>query len=630
MAEIICPLCGKPNPPERDVCQYCEAPLKTSGFIASPEDEDVFNQIPTPTSGAGTPSDQAAPPASTSSLEQAIPDWLKQTEASFLGEAETEASEQATDKLSKEIDELINLTSTSSEGEKPALDDEWLASLLSEAGVGELAEISPPSEPQVRLPGGEAGELEQMGAEPGEQIGSPGEPEKPDWLTNLEASSTIKLEGGIQPSEAGLAGEKETGLEPTEPKAPEQPEVPEWVGKTNFGETPPGPLETEAPLEPAEIPAWLEALRPSEKKATPTGPVEDISAADIVTAGPLVGLRGVISPHPSAIQARKPPTYSIKLRVTDEQRARLEMMEQLLADEQKPKPMPSKPVITYRHIFRLVVAALLILPILWMIIFRSEKAPIPQPGDVPGVVDFAHQVQNLPTGAPVLLAFDYEPGFSGELNVGLSTLLTQLFNKNAYLTLVTTTPSGPALAESLMRNASSGGNAASAKYANYTDLGFIPGGTMGLFALAASPSSTLPYSIDGYNVWSVAPLNTISSVADFYAVILITHDPDTARAWIEQVGPQLKTRDKPLLVVTSKQAEPLIRPYYQATPAQVQGIVAGLEGGLAYARLSGAQLQSGVWDALSVAVTISVLVIIVGSVISVAFKSLSVKRKKED
>jgi len=637
MNEIICPLCGKPNPPDREICQFCDAPLKTTGFLASPDDQDIFGQFPPPSSQGGEPSDQSAQPESTSSLEQAIPDWLKQTEANFLEGDEKEPGDLTSDKVSEEIDALLKQPFTPAEGEQPVIDDEWLASLLAEAGVGELAQEFQPEQPVGELPEeGETAEIEQVGAEPEESEPPPQvEPEKPEWLTNLEAASTIKLEGGMQPSEVKHLGEKKTGLEEGETKALEPTEVPEWVGKSSFAESPPAieqpeTNESEPPLAPAEIPGWLEALRPVEEKAKPTGPMEDISAADIVTAGPLVGLRGVISAHPSAIQVRKPPTYSIKLRVTDEQRARVEMMQELLAEEQKPKPLPSKPIITYRHILRLVVAVLLILPIIWMIVFRSDKSSIPQSGNIPGVIDFTQQVQRLPAGAPVLLAFDYEPGFSGELNVAISALLTQLFGKNTYLTLVTTTPSGPALAESFMSNASAGGNVASAAYSNYTDLGYIPGGTMGLLGLASSPQSVLPYALDGKNVWAVAPLNTVTTIADFDAVIVITDDPDIARAWIEQVGQKLQGQDKPLLIVTSTQAEPLIRPYYEATPAQVQGMVAGLAGGLAYGRAVGSQPANRIGDALSIAVTVSVLIILAGSIISLALMLAATNKQKED
>jgi hypothetical protein len=357
--------------------------------------------------------------------------------------------------------------------------------------------------------------------------------------------------------------------------------------------------------------------------------VEDLSGADIVTAGPLIGLRGVISARPSALRAQKPPTYSIKLRVTDEQQARVEMMKELLADEEKPKPLPSQPIITSQKIFRWIVAIILLLPMVWAIIAGRQQTSAPQPGNIPGVVDFTQQLQMLSSGAPVLIAFDYEAGFSGEMNVAITNVMSQLMNKNVYLTLVATTPSGPALAESMIKQVSSSLARNPGSYSNYTDLGYLPGGTMGLLGLASSPRSILPYSLDGYNVWAGVPLNTISSIKDFNAVIIMTNDPDIARTWIEQIGPQLQEAGKPLLIVTSSQAEPLIRPYYEATPSQVQGLIAGLAGGVAFGRTVGIIQQNGVWDAFSVGITVSVLIILIGSIASVVIKMLASSKKKE-
>jgi hypothetical protein len=316
--------------------------------------------------------------------------------------------------------------------------------------------------------------------------------------------------------------------------------------------------------------------------------------------------------------------------VTEEQRARVQLMEELLAEEQNPKPLTSKRVVTSQNIMRLVIALVLILPIVWMIIAKSQQSSQPQPGNIPGVVDFSQQVQQLRSGAPVLLVFDYEPGFSGELNSAVLALLSQLMAKNAYLAVVTTAPSGVALVESLVRDASTGSAGNSGLYTNYTDLGYIPGGTMGLLGLASSPKTVLPYSLDGLNVWAGDPLKTVSKVADFAAVIVITNDPDTARAWIEQVGPSLRTANKPLLMVTSSQAEPLIRPYYEATPSQVQGMVAGLAGGLAYSLAAGSLPQNGLWDAFSIGVTVSILIILVGGTISLVLMLQAANKKKED
>jgi hypothetical protein len=627
MTDIICPLCGKPNPPELDECKYCQAPLNASGFLAPPDQDGQENPFIFTPDKSGEAESQVIKPESASPFDQSIPDWLKNTEANFLEGAEAKPERQAPDDISEQIDSLLSQPSTPDNVTQPAMDDDWLASLLAEAGV-EASPLSSQEEPLDEKAEPVNENIPQPFVEEPfeeERVLPPAPIEKPDWLTGLEASSNIKLEGEITPSEAVDKGEGFT--ESVESADTGSMDIPDWIGKLEPEETLPELNETEPQIASAELPGWLEALRP-EDNVSATEPVEDLSAADVVTAGPLVGLRGVINARPSAIRARKPPAYSIKLRVTDEQRARVEMMEALLVDEQKPKPLPSQPVLTSRNIFRLVIAAALILPIAWMIITGSQRVPAPQPGEVPGVVDFTQQVQALPGGSPVLLAFDYEAGFSGEMNIAVSTLITQLKIKNTFMTLVTTLPSGPALAESQM-NSSAGLEGNLGSYTYYANLGYIPGGTLGLRGLAISPKSVLPYSLDEINVWESAPLDTVSTINDFSAVIVLTNDPDTARSWIEQVGSVLRVDGTPLLIVTSSQAEPLIRPYYEAIPSQVQGMVASLAGGLAYGRTVGNIEQNGEWDAFSIAITVSVLIILIGSISRAVLKIPVPGKKKE-
>ncbi len=124
--------------------------------------------------------------------------------------------------------------------------------------------------------------------------------------------------------------------------------------------------------------------------------------------------------------------------------------------------------------------------------------------------------------------------------------------------------------------------------------------------------------------WTDPPLNSVSAITDFKAVIIVTNDPDNARMWIEQVGPTLQEAGIPLLFITSAQAEPLIRPYYEASPQQVQGIVAGLAGGVAYNPSASNAVQNGSWDGYRMSVLISFLIILVGSIaggVSLVIKS---------
>jgi hypothetical protein len=206
-------------------------------------------------------------------------------------------------------------------------------------------------------------------------------------------------------------------------------------------------------------------------------------------------------------------------------------------------------------------------------------------------------------------------------------LLNQLTVRGAYITLVSTSPSGPALAESSIKTSSGLAGMPNAN-SNYTNLGYIPGGTMGLLGLANSPKAVLPYSLDGVNVWAIPPMNTVLTINDFSAVIVLTNDSDIARSWIEQVGPVLRQDGTPLLIISSSQAEPMIRPYVEAVPSQVQGLVSGLAGGLAYSSTVGITVQSGVWDAFSISMTTSALIIIVGSIIGVVLKTPTNGKKK--
>ncbi len=652
MNEIICPLCGKSNPPDLAECQYCQAPLKTGGFLAEPEGEG--EQAAPPSGDTEKPSEKAPAPGPKSSLEAAIPDWLKQNEASFFGPPDVSAAEPGSGQVSEQIDSLINPPARPSEPAENAIDDDWLASLLEEAGAVDNRQAALPQKPETNraeeaLTSAPASEIgPEFLAEDGELPAIPTSPaEKPEWLTSLEAASKIKFEGGIFPDETEPTP---APAEPQEEIAPESPvEQPDWLTKAGpapveespneavespkeVDESPKEaeakPGESEGAVAAAELPGWLEALRPLQS-AAPSGPVEDVSGADLVTAGPLTGLRGVLAPQPSAIRPQKPPTYSIKLKVTDDQQTRLRMMEELLADEEKPKPLPSRPIITPRHIFRLIVAIALLLPMVWMIISNSQQSVAPQPGSVPGVVDFTQRIQALPANATVLIAFDYEAGFSGEMNIAITNVLSQLMKKNAYLALVGTSPAGPALAENSLHSASSNVAGNAAAYKNYANLGYVPGGTLGLLGLATAPRNLLPYALDGSNVWAGAALKPVTAVKDFAAVVVITNDPDTARMWIEQVGPQLQQAGTPLLFIASAQAEPLIRPYYQAVPAQVQGLIGGLIGGLAYAQAVGNYQPNGTWDAFSAGITISILIILIGSIAGVVMKLLPAGKKKE-
>jgi len=156
----------------------------------------------------------------------------------------------------------------------------------------------------------------------------------------------------------------------------------------------------------------------------------------------------------------------------------------------------------------------------------------------------------------------------------------------------------------------------------YTNLGFIPGSPAGLLSFAISPQEVAPFGQDGTPAWQRQPLESVDALSKFALAIVITQSPDTARIWIEQVEPYLG--ETPLVMVISAQAEPLVRPYYQAVPQLVQGMVTGLTGGAAYDRLNGRQgLAVDYWNAFSLGLVIASGLILAGGLYNAASGFLS-------
>jgi hypothetical protein len=108
MTDIICPLCGKPNPSELDECMYCHAPLKASGFLAPSDQEGDESPFLTPLDASGEAETSTVKSEPGSPLERAIPDWLKNTEEKFLEEAESKPEQPTSEEISAQIESLLN------------------------------------------------------------------------------------------------------------------------------------------------------------------------------------------------------------------------------------------------------------------------------------------------------------------------------------------------------------------------------------------------------------------------------------------------------------------------------------------------------------------------------------------
>jgi hypothetical protein len=415
----------------------------------------------------------------------------------------------------------------------------------------------------------------------------------PDWLQDTEAEEARPK----TPAPAAAPF--------TQPEAPEKAE---------------GAAAEPASLTPAQMPGWLQAMRPLESVApSAAGKVDD---RRIEAMGPLAGLQGILPGEDLARRYRKPPAYSVKLRISEKQRTYITQMEQLLGDENKPQNVKPETPWSPQWIVRAALAALLILAI----VFSVPPSSVPQaPLEM---LTFSNQVEKLPDGAPVLLALEYDPGFAGEMRLASLGLIQRLMAHNARISLVSTVPTGPVLGEELLRAAAQDAHNRSLPGAAYAmdqqvaNLGYLPGGLTSLQEFASQPHLATRYGFStnpDSSIWDQAPLRGVDSIQKFSAVIVLTDSGDTGRAWVEQVQPLLG--EVPLYMVSTAQAAPMLRPY--ADGGQVKGLIAGLDGGAIYQQLAqGSTGSLSAWSAYRSGLFLGIVFILFGILLKTMLSAL--------
>lgn len=517
-----------------------------------------------------------------------------------------------------------------SEGE----DEDWFKNFVAGKIKQETdlsgGELPTPADDLSALPDWLGAETQPGKAESG--IAAPGEKEPatpaeylPDWLrtvevqgppTDLPTAPAFTFEGdknGEAPSISPFASE----------------DIPDWL--TPAADDTSSEREGGVTLEPADLPGWLQAMRPIEAVAPLEITIEDDQ--QVVKAGPLAGLRGILPAEDYATHYRKPPVYSARLQATEKQRESAALLEHILAEEKRPRLAGTERTRAPRRLVRLVVGVLLILALLIPLLAGSASAPLPSLYAPAPLTQFHNILSALPQGAPVLLAVEFDPGFSGEMRYAAAPVLEQLVMAQARLALISSVATGPVLAQNLMDqaldNLARRYNQGDLHYLvenRIVNLGYLAGGVASLQEFASRPQQAARY---GWNADPAAPswddpvLQGVGSLSDFRAVIVITDSPDTARAWVEQVQPVLGST--PLLVISSAQAAPLIQPY--SASGQVQGMLSGLVGGVTYAQLA-APPGSGAsyWNAYQVGLLIMIAFIVAGAALQ--FLTVLLARRK--
>ncbi|NOY97835.1 MAG: hypothetical protein GXP40_01350 [Chloroflexi bacterium] len=584
---------------------------------ASTPGEELPDWLSAETPAAAPPQEHEPEPAAAQPAQEELPDWISrlpadETPAGAKTEQPAEA-EAAPDWLSGQGE---------SEAAQPSAPVESAAESASPADNAAPDWLSRMSDVSPEMPAQDAPEQPAAASDDG----------VPDWLSSLPAVEQNIEQQPAKESTPALILDEET-ISEDDMDAIFSMEMPDWLSTLSpeekeatagEGETP-APEESPASLESAELPSWVQAMRPVESVVPESPGNEDIEHV-IAREGPLAGLNGILPVGPGIGPFNKAQAHSIKLQVSESQQSSAALLEKMLSTESEPRPLSTPPQVLPARVLRWVIALLMFLAVGASTFAGTRMTPLASlyPPEVGAVKDV---INSLPDNAPVLLVFDYEPGFAGELEAAAAPVVDHLMLRGERLTILSTSPTGAALAERFLRNTQADHGYQSGQ--QYVNLGYLPGGSSGVLSFAMLPPAATHETIDGLPAWDTPPLQGVSSLADFAALVVLTDSMESGRTWIEQTSGYLD--DTPLLMVVSAQAEPVIHPYYES--GQVDGMVSGLSGGAAYEQINGRPgLGRQYWDAYSIGLFMAEILIAVGGVLNLvaAWRARQTQQTDED
>ncbi len=571
---------------------------------------------------------------------QEVPDWLKSLDSQKPSSAPPPP--EPTPQPSASIPDWLQSGSVASgSGATPPPSDvpDWLKS-LDQAAATPITTQPVPSRPAQEVPDWlkttppPPAEAEKGPPPPEGQPLTPETPapETPDWLAFLKPVE-VQSPQPPQPSVPTPASE--------EPPAQELPSVPAFSAESMAGadvddifasmqmpdwlssvaptpaveppaavENPPSTPTSETPIAPAELPSWVQAMRPVESSLSASSAIS--GGTTLETTGPLEGLHDVLPAATASPPMSKPRALSIKLSATEEQKAQSVLLEQILAAETAPVPMKSDTIVLNQRLLRWALTALLFLVLGGSVIAGTQFFPLPNA--VPNETVAAIQTMDqIPQASHVLVVFDYEPSTAGEMEAVAGPLLDHLLLlKHPQLVVLSTSPTGPALAEHLI--SSTLADRHYQRNSQYVDLGYLPGGLAGVNDFAQNPAQAMPLGADGAPVWQISqqypPIQTVTGLSDFATMIVLTDSLEAGRVWIEQTTGWRGTT--PLVMVSSAQAGPMLLPYFQS--GQVSGLVSGMVGGAAVEK-NNAGLPGNVrryWDAYNLGLLMAFGLMVLG------------------
>jgi len=318
----------------------------------------------------------------------------------------------------------------------------------------------------------------------------------------------------------------------------------------------------ETEIQPAEIPDWLAAAKPDEVKSSALQTAIEIEES----TGPLTGLKGVIPLAATATgagQVAAPAAYQ----VTKEHQEQVALLRQLTIVQ--PDPVDAKSDGGEKdQLFngRILMTLLLVLVILagWFVPGNIWPSFMTSWKPTKGTIKVYETIDQA-AGNNVLIAFEYTPAMSGELDVIAESILQRLAANGSHVLTISQAAAGVIMADQALERAG---------VEDALQIGLLPGDAVGLRGLANCLDQSGPCrSVVNIPMQSDAG----EQLADVGLLVILASDRDSLVNWIEQVGVY---SDIPVVAGLTQSLSPVAVPY--VTNNQLAGIIDGAPASISY------------------------------------------------
>jgi hypothetical protein len=597
---------AEPAPPPAATLAETPAPAPS----APVETPDWLNALAEPAPPAPATPAEAPAPAPTAPVE--TPDWLN-----ALAEPAPSAPVETPDWLNTLAEPAPPPPTTPAEAPAPAPSapvetPDWLNALAEPASPAPAtpAEVPAPSAP-VETPDW-LNTLAEPTTSPAPSASPAPAADMADLLSGIDLGPSAPAATGTGEDLLGMTGD----LAPTLPPAAEEGEaesatpgqLPEWLRSMDAGQS----QEAGSVLQASTLPPGALTEINDLRFDKIIGPSVDASAAQPEKVGALKNVVGAIQPEiifdAQTLKAGQLISDSV---LTKEQSQRVVMLEELLAHKTEEVAIAG----TRRRALPVVRWVVILLLMAAVIVPFILKVPIlTAPGSASsGPADAKSMLTNLGSTGKIVVAFDYEPDTSAELDPLALAILGELALKpDAHVYAVSTRATGPALAERAFQRALS--KADQAQRANWVDLGYIPGGPNGIATLTNGSPAGLPSALGVNAVGKPSGVaETSLLVLKPSLIVVLTASGEDLRGWVEQAG---RPTGIPILAATSAGNMPLAAPYRQS--GQITALMSGVNDAVALRALTGENPDPGaasIWNAQATGGLAAAAAIIVGGVI---------------